>query len=230
MVQTATYARRQFEWYDLVELSGEDGCRWMAGYRRYRHLTGAIANSLPAMRKGDFATGERLLASAWDGLCTEEFEDPTMRAVAERWYYGALGYALYRREAFDEADEVMARAHDVVAAALGRWDFLLIMADEAVDLRMHRARIARNRGRWDEMRRHFDAAWAMREGQVPYHVLPDGTRIGAAEVRAFVNRLPVPGGAGLVMPHLQDPAQARRDFERFVRDIVRIPGFVVHQP
>lgn len=228
MAQFTEFQRRKFEWYDIVRLSGDDGCRWMDEYRRHQQVNGRIADSLTVVRKGDVRTGGEMLATAWDELSRAEIGDAATRSVLERWYYGALGYYFYAQASYDEADEAMTRAETVVAGALGRWDFLMFLADEAVDIRMHRARIARNRQQWRLAREHIEVARAMRLGRQPYYVLPNGFTVEAAQIRDFLNALPVPGGE-LVAPHLQSEAAALRSLELFEREIYRIPGFVIAQ-
>jgi len=200
----------------------------MTEYRRYRGIVRAIADSLLMNRKGDLAAGTALLERAADDVEQAGIDDPTIRAVLDRWYYGALGFSQYRRGLYAQADATMAVGQEVVMGALGHW-FLVFLADETVDFYMHRARVARCRERWAQMREFMGIARAMREGTRPYHVLDDGTSIGVAEVRAFFDSLEVPEGAKLIAPHLQDAATGWRDWELTAREIVRVPGFVIYQ-
>jgi hypothetical protein len=225
---TITYPRRQFEWYDVVELTGPEGRQWMTEYRLYKGIVRDIADSLVANRKGDLAGGTALLERAAYDLDAAGIGDPTIRAVLDRWYFGALGFSQYRRGMYAEADATMAIGQEVVMGALGRW-FLVFLADETVDFYMHRARVARCREHWDEMRTFMGIARAMREGTRPYHVLHDGTSIGVAQVRDFFASLEVPEGAKMIAPHLEDAETGWRDWELTAREIVRIPGFVIYQ-
>lgn len=227
MAQTITYPRRQFEWHDIVRLCGSEAQDWMTEYTRYRPLTRAIAESLEVNRGGDLAAGTALLERAWEELAALEIGDPSIRAVIERWYFGALGYSLYRRGRYDEADAAMAAGEQRVMGVLRRW-FLIFLADEAVDFHMHRARIARNQQRWKAMREHMAIARGMRAGKYPYHVADDGSTVSVADVRAFFDALPVPEGATLIAPHLQDPSHGTRDLDDTAREILRIPGMVIY--
>lgn len=219
-----------YPWYRLVQMSGDEGTRWLRDYGRANPQVDRIMAAVPLLRRGDQAGGEALLARAWEGMGGLEWEDPSARAVAERWYYGALGYALYCRRAYDEADEVMVRACDAMAHALRDRPFLLAIADEVVELVLHRARIARNRHRWDEMKAHVDTATAMREGTRPYYALDGGRTVWLADVQAFLDALPVPEDDRPVLPHLQRDAERRQDTDRCVRDVLRLPGFVIQHP
>jgi hypothetical protein len=228
MAQTHVYKRRQFEWYDVVRLCGPEGEAWMDEYQRFRGIPLAIARALEVNRKGDLATGTALLDQAWDDLQAAGIGDPTITAVIERWYYGALGYSQYRLERYEEAEATMCRGQQVVMGALPKW-FLVFLADETVDFHMHRARIARNQQRWGALREHLAIARAMRAGTVPYHVTEDGRAVDVDDVRAFFAALPVPEGVTLIAPHLQDPAFGTRDLDLIEREILRIPGMVIHQ-
>lgn len=215
------------QWNDLVPLSGEDGCRWMTEYQRCRPVTVPILSVIPILRRGDCETGARILAEAWESFGTMEVPDHSVRCVVERWYYGALAYLHYCRKEFDDADRVMVQAGGVMGEAVARRHFLLALADEAVEISFHRARIARNLRRWRVMREHIDEAWAMREGEIPYYVLPCGTSVWLRDVNEFLDSLPAPEGGGPLLPELQDPVRRRQNTDRHVRDILRIPGFVV---
>lgn len=227
MAQFTEFKRRQFEWYDIVRLTGEDGCSWMDRYNRHRELVSLIGDSLPLLRRGDLHQGSQMLARAEEILTDSRFEDSSTRAVVERWYYGALGYCLYVRRDLDAADATMARAHEAVAGAMDH-NFLIFLADESVDVRMHRARIAREAQRWRELRDHVEVALAMRAGEIPYYNLPTGRTVHIKDVRAFLNGLPVEDGT-LVAPYLQVETESRRNVEVFAREVLRIPGFVIAQ-
>lgn len=226
MAQTYVYKRRQFEWFDVVRLCGPEGEEWMDRYQTFRSIPKAIAGALDENRRGDVKKGTALLEQAWDELNGADIGDPTIRAVLERWYYGALGYSQYRRERYEEAEATMCTGQQVVMGALPRW-FLVFLADETVDFHMHRARIARNQQRWGAMRDHLAMARAMRAGTVPYHVTDDGRAVGVDDVRAFFSALPVPPGVSLIAPHLQDPDFGTRDLDLIEREILRIPNTVI---
>ncbi len=121
----------------------------------------------------------------------------------------------------------MVRASGVMATPIARWSFLMSAADEAVEVYFHRARIARNRGQWKEMREHLDTARAMRFGDLPYYVLPDGTQIWISDVKSFFDALPVPDDQHPILPLIQDDARRRTDTDAYIHTIYRLPGFVI---
>lgn len=219
-----------YAWYDLVRLTGGEGARWVDEYSRLNPQMAQIMAAVGVLRRGELDTGEAMLAEAWGGVCAAEVADLSILDVAERWYLGALGYAHYCRGQLDHADRLMARGGEALARAIHHRPFLLGIADEAVELVMHRARIARNGRRWGEMHAHIDRAWGMRRGTVPFVVMPDGTAVCLFAVQRWLEDLPLPADAQPVRPHLQQDDSARQSTERFVRDVLRLPGFVIQHP
>lgn len=218
----------RYTWEEIVRLSGAEGSRWVDDFGRCAAVTKPLERAVTCLRlRGALAEADAALATAREGIAALEGADGALCAVLQRQYCGALGYYHYWRGEFDEADHVMQQGYGVMVDAIRQRRFLLAMADEAVDLRLHRARIARNRHRWAEMRMHLDAAWAMREGELPYYVLPDGTSIGIVHVTEFLDSLPVPEAMRPLVPRLQDAEHRRRDTDRHIREIVRLPGLVI---
>jgi hypothetical protein len=217
-------------WFDLVSLSGDEGRRWREQYGRFDSVAKGIMGSVPLLRRGEIDTGARMLKDAREQLSAMDVGDESILSVMERWYLGALGMYHYRLAEFDEADRVMARAHEHMVDAVTRRGFLVVLADEAVELRLHRARISRNRQRWAEMWDHISAARAMRAGGEPFYVLRDGRSVWLSDVREFLEALPAAPEQRPVKPNLQDPTQCRQDIDRWIRDVLRIPDSVIHAP
>jgi hypothetical protein len=221
---------KQYRWFDYVRLSGTSAACWLDEYRRCQPVVKQILHPLEVLRRGDVDTGCRMIEQAGDALASLAVADPSLRLVMDRWYYGVLGYAHYCRELYDEADLAMAQAQEALAAALEERNFLLVMADDAFELILHRARIARNRQRWDEMWEHSERALAIREGRQPYFVLRDGTSIWISTIARFFDSLPVPERSQPLVPHVQDVETRRRNTEQSIRGIVRFRGFVIEYP
>lgn len=230
MGPTPSPAELAYPWYRLVQMYGDEGTRWVREYVQVNPHTDRIMAAVPVLRRGGLCEGEAMLAESWAGLSAIPWEDPSVEAVAHRWYYGALGYAHYCRGEYEEADRVMALACDAMAQAVGRHRFLLVVVDEVVELVLHRARVARNRHRWAEMDAHVRAARGMRDGTVPYAVLEDGREVWLRDVQAFLDELPLPDDARPVRPHLQRETDRRQDTDRCVRDVLRLPGVIIQHP
>lgn len=229
MSQSADCTPR-YHWFDFVQMSGAEGRRFIAEYRRVQPLVKQILSPLELLRGGELETGCERLARAGDALAACELEDPSLHALLRRWYLGVLGYAHYAREEFDAADACMARALDALADAVRLRDFMLVMADDAFELVLHRARIARNRRRWAEMWQHLDTGDALRHGRQPYGELGDGSPVWVSTLVDFLDALPVPPEAQPVLARLQDAAQRTHNTESSIRAIVRLPGFAIPHP
>lgn len=231
MGPTPSPSELAYPWYRLVQMHGEEGAQWVREYaEQVNPHTDRIMAAVPLMRRGGLSEGEAMLAESRAGLNAIPWEDPSVKDVADRWYYGALGYLHYCRGEYEEADRIMALACDSMAQAVARHRFLLVVVDEVVELVLHRARVARNRHRWAEMQGHVDAARGMRDGTVPYAVLEDGREVWLRDVQALLDELPLPDDAHPVRPHLQKEVERRQDTDRCVRDVLRIPGLVIQHP
>lgn len=231
MGPTPSPSELAYPWYRLVQMHGEEGAQWVREYaEQVNPHTDRIMAAVPLMRRGGLREGEAMLAESRAGLNAIPWEDPSVKDVADRWYYGALGYLHYCRGEYEEADRIMALACDSMAQAVARHRFLLVVVDEVVELVLHRARVARNRHRWAEMQGHVDAARGMRDGTVPYAVLEDGREVWLRDVQALLEELPLPDDAHPVRPHLQKEVERRQDTDRCVRDVLRIPGLVIQHP
>jgi hypothetical protein len=229
MSQSADCTPR-YHWFDFVQMSGIEGRRFIAEYRRVQPLVKQILSPLELLRGGELETGSERLARAGEALARSEVEDPSLHALLHRWYQGVLGFAHYARDEHDAADACMARALDVLADAVRLRDFMLVMADDAFELVLHRARIARNRRRWAEMWAHLDHAGALRDGRRPYCMRGDGSPVWVSTLVDFLDALPVPPEAQPVLARLQDADERRRNTEGSIRAVVRLSGFAFPHP
>lgn len=220
-----------YDWLRLVRLSGVEGRRWAEEYSSNEPLVELSFRSLVHFRHRRFDEGQELLSKLGGELRAAAGMDPSVRAVMERWYYGVLGYYFYSLDAFDQAEAAMQQAHAAIAAAIGERRFLVALADHCPEFRLHRARIARNRRRWDEMRSHVEEVRGMMEGRTPFCVLCDGTAVRTSTIREFYRAVLDPAGAEPgPLPVVLDDATRLRDFERFVHAMYRLPGFVIPYP
>ncbi|HYR07731.1 MAG TPA: hypothetical protein VEQ60_08175 [Longimicrobium sp.] len=224
-------ASEPLDWLHFVRRSGDEGRRWAEQYRSARELEALSTRSLGCLRRRRFDEGYALLMQLGDEIRSAKVAEPSMRAVLDRWYYGVLGYYFYCLDQSDQAEAAMVQAHQAVAAAIGARRFLLPLANHCNEFRLHRARIARNRARWDEMRTHVDEARGMMTGAVPFCLLEDATPVGIPAIRAFYAAIPSLTAAERdSLAGLLDDAVRLRDFEQFVNAMYRIPGFVIPYP
>ncbi len=220
----------RYRWFDMVQMSGAEGRRWVAEYARVQPLVNQLLAPLDLLRKGNLQTGEEMLERAADALEATRVEHASLAALLDRWYLGVAGYAHYVREEYDQADACMRRAMERLADAVAEHPFLVPMADDAFELVLHRARIARNRRRWDEMWEHLDTGAALREDRRPYAVRPDGEAVTLSTLREWFGALPVPPEAQPLVPHLQNADELRRNTQGSLRGILRLSGFAIQHP
>jgi hypothetical protein len=220
----------RYRWFDMVKLSGAEGRRWVADYARVQPLVNQLLAPLELLRKGDLRTGGEMLETAAEALHATAVEHASLGALLDRWYLGVAGYAHYAREEHDQADACMRLAMERLGHAVAEHPFLMTMADDAFELVLHRARIARNRRRWSEMWEHLETGAALREDRRPYAVRPDGQPVMLSTLREWFAALPVPAEAQPLVPHLQDPAELRRNTQGSLRGILRLSGFAIQHP
>lgn len=230
MDQTSASGPPRYRWVDLVALTGDTASPWMEEYGRHEMVARNSVASLAPLRRGDLQTGWRMLEEAREELDAMEVADPSVRCVLERWYYGALGYYHYSRRSYDEADQAMVRAYELMGQAFDLHNFLLGLADDAFELRVHQVRVARSRCRWREMEAHVEAAVGMREGRVPYYTLRDGRTIWVSTIVDFLRSLPINDRVRPVVAHLLDDQERQRHTERSIREVYRLQGFVIQHP
>lgn len=220
----------EFFFLRYVELSGREGERWVQEFDTVVPHVQLCRDSVKGLRRG--LTQEQaadLLRRAREGLDSlASTVEPSVRLAAERWYYGALGFYFYSLRAFDEADDSMGRAHAAVTEAVDQRRWLMGLAYDCFEFELHRARIARDRFRWNEMREHAEASAAMRAGRRPFCVLRDGTGVALADLRQFYSGIP-----GLTevdresLVRIMDDEVGPVEAERFVRKMFRLSGFVI---
>lgn len=219
-------------WITYVRLSGEEGRRWADAYAPREPIAALCQRAVEVLRVRGIAEGAALLERARQGLeALPADEDPSVRAVLERWYQGALGYYFYATAAYDQADACMDRAYGAVVDAIGRRRWLLPLAMECSEFHMHRARVDRKRCRWATMRDHAETAVQMRAGDRPLCTLSDGTDVRLADVQHFYRSLPgmtdaERRGASAVL----DDRALRLGTEREARYVMRIHEIAIQYP
>jgi hypothetical protein len=222
-----------FDWPHFAARSGEEGRRWIEEYRRpeFQRIAGAAHQALFLLRGRQLDAGRARLAEAEAGLRSLQGATASILRVIERFYFGVLAFQQYCDEDFGGAAASLHRAHEAVAAAIGDRRFLLPLANHCHELRLHHARVARNRRRWPEMWSHIAAARAMMEDQLPLCVLADGTAVHFSTLGAFYGTLPELNVEELEFLAGQLDARLRLQlFERFVGRLCAIPGFVIPYP
>lgn len=219
------------DWLHFIRRSGREGSRWAQAYCGHLALAGLCQEALMLFRRRRFTEGHAVLERAAAEREALADVDASIRSVIDRWYYGVLGYAFYTADAFDDADRTMDQAYSAVADAVQRESFLIPLAYHCHEFYLHRARIARNRMRWSEMRELVAEVRGMMEGRVPLCTLTDGRPVWISSVQDFYRSLaPFSDIEAAACRVLLDDEARLRGFDRFVHAMYQIPGAVISYP
>lgn len=226
--------RAPLPWLGFVRRSCAQGAAWATEYERVVPIQKTCQDAVEVLRRRGLEQGSALLRRAHEELCGMSGEDmsPSVRAVVDRWYYGAMAFYHYARQEYDQAEHFMDVAHETVVHALehgGEW--LMPLALDCYEFEMHRARIARERPSWPALRRHAERAAAMRDGSVPLCTLRDGTPVVLGDVQRFYRALQdLTDEEREAVATIVDDGLSRLQAERSIRTVLRLPGFVIQYP
>jgi hypothetical protein len=226
-------AEAQYSWVHFVAASGAEGQRWAEQYRdeEIQALIRDIDRSLVLLRQGQLEAGRALLDEVSDRRERMPQISMSIRYVLARRSHGLLAYHLYCREDYAAAERELLAAHDAVAQAISHDPFLLPLAGNCPEFRLHRARIARNQRRWAEMQQHIDVVLAMAEDRSPLCQLADGTHVRYSTLVQYYDRLPqMSEDERRDVADQCDPERRYRMFLRDVHSVYILPGFVVPLP
>lgn len=226
---TSPEASKDFSWYHFVGRAGPEGHAWI---RRYVSTGLADMNNeaVTMLRRKRIDEGRAVLERLKDGMDALRTDDPSIGAVLDRWYYGVLGYYFYCVARFDDAHAAMAQAQESVARAVESRRFLFPLVVDCYEFRLHRARIARNERRWNEMWDHIAAGRSMMAGRMPFCVLSSGAPFGIEDVKACYHELGLTDDEREGVRHLIDDPYRARAFEAAVEVACRLPSFVIPYP
>src|SRR5204862_1758692 len=134
-----------------VTLAGE-GRLWVEAFRstELMRLTRLSEQAVTLLRRRRIDEARELFAEVARRLALGPGAPEAGREVFDRFYYGARAYYFYCLGDYTAADEDLERAHAAVAASVGLFLPLLPLAQHASELRLQRARIARNRNLWSQ--------------------------------------------------------------------------------
>jgi hypothetical protein len=219
-------------WLYFASVSGERGRLWAAEFRQTEpmEIVATAGRALPLFHRREFEKGRRLLEEAETGLRSLGSARPSIVHAVESIYFPLLAYYHYCLGEFAPAGQDLDGADRAVAAAIGLEPFLLPLAFRCSEFELHRARIARNQRRWEEMHLHIGRTLEMIHGDRPFCVLPGGGQVLLSEVQAFFRGLP-PGKPEMEVfaRQLTDDKTRYRLFDLFILGIYAVPGFVIPQ-
>lgn len=219
--------------FHLINLTGEPGRIWVEGFRstELMKLTKSGERAVTLLRRRRIEEAAELFVDI-DRRLLAGYESPCAgRQVFERFYYGARAYYFYLLEDYSAADEDLQRAEEAVAAAVAMFRPLLPLAQHTAELRLQRARVARNRNRWDQMTAHVGAVRAMAEDRLPLCTLPTGEPVFFSTLAAYFDAIPTLTAADReLLGSILDAGRRRENAETDIRWLYTLPGTVILYP
>jgi hypothetical protein len=223
---------QQHKWLHLAGLSSTAGCAWVAEYTRLGavELTHTIDSAVVLLRGRHLHKARELLRESEARIKSMPPLNDSISRVLWRWHWSALAYERYCSEDLDTAHELLRQADEEVLLALEQ-PFLLTLANHCYDFQLQRARIERNRRRWEEVARHVELGRAMLENRQPLCILRSGLKVYITDVDDFHRSIDATDDNDRVaLQQILDQGRRREIFEALVRDIYVIPGFVIPYP
>ena len=210
------------DWLHFAERSGPEGREWVEEYHRHLNKADLGDLALQRMREGRHEEGGELLRQLIDQVEEVHTGSPSVRAVLDRYRHGIEGYYFYCRKEFEAAERSMDRAHDAVARALNKANWLMLLAVHCQEFRLHQARIARNQHRWAKMQAYIAQARAMMSDLLPLCETEEGKTIWWSNFQPFFAALePFTPEEARIVNNLLDPEERERLFDQFVRGMLR---------
>ena len=215
-----------------VALNGE-GRLWVEAFRstELMGLTRLSEQAVTLLRRRRIDEAHELFAEIARRLASGPEAPPAGREVFDRFYYGARAYYFYCLGDYMAADEDLERAHAAVAASVGKFLPLLPLAQHASELRLQRARIARNRNLWSQMGDHVAAVRAMIEDRSPLCTMADSTPVFFSTLSEYYGTLPhLREQDWESLSGMLDSARRRESFEITIRWLYALPGMAILYP
>jgi len=215
-----------------VALTGE-GRLWVEAFRstELMSLTRLSEQAVTLLRRRRIDEAHELFAEIARRLTSRPEAPQAGREVFDRFYYGARAYYFYCLGDYTAADEDLERAHDAVAASVGKFLPLLPLAQHASELRLQRARIARNRNLWSQTGDHVAIVRAMIEDRSPLCTTADGMPVFFSTLSEYYRALPhLREQDWEALSGMLDSARRRESFELTIRWLYALPGMAILYP
>jgi hypothetical protein len=213
-------------WLHFVSRSSECGANWINTFReRVGDHKDLGFRAVAAFQEHQFDKGLVLLDD-YKKLIREQHEREVIDYVLLRWYYAAYYY--YCSESYDDALNCLDLAKHSLELAIEERSFLVILAASCEEFCLHKARVARNRRRWREMKKYISAAREMIEGTRALCCLPSGREITFHDVNKFYFSIPnLSDEEREALRSVSNTAHCLSKLDDFVGNMYLLPGFVV---
>lgn len=209
------------DWLHFAGRTGSPGRLWAERYRYHYPTLDIGKRALELIRHGQIQAGSEALAKFVERVDAVNNEQPSIRAVLDRYVHGVQAYYFYCLEDFDGARDTMWLAHKDVARALSTADWLRLLAVHCQEFRLHLARIARNQQRIPDMQRYIAEARAMMCDRLPLCETDDGRQILWSGFGSFFDTIrPLTSDEAHEVNALLDSHERESLFNQFVRNML----------
>lgn len=179
--------------FDYIARRSPEAASWVDRYRcsGAAEIEAKSVRALLLLRGRQLDEGRLALAAAEEMLDGVRGLDALAGLIATRWISSVAAYLSYLEGDYERAASQLSQAGQAIAAAVDREELLLPFVHHCADFIAQRARMARDRRDWLEMRRQLDLLQAVNEGSEPLCELPGGRRVYFPELTAYYLSLPL---------------------------------------
>ncbi len=218
---------------DVVPLCGPKAERWLHAFlgSEYERLANDTFEAIQRFRRHDHTAGRALLEGVEHTLQTHQGDAPAAAHIVRRWHLSARAYYHYLCNDLEAAEQDLNDAERELGAAITLHAFLLPLIEHCVDFRIQRARIARRRHQWPDVRRHIGIVRSLFADERPFLQLPNGIELFLHDLRAFYQRLSLSDSQRDDMRSILDDTYPHdRELDRLEESIFALPDFVIPYP
>lgn len=220
-------------WRQYVARKSEAGHQWAMIFEspEFREIQRRLQQSILTLRYRRLDEGGRMMREIRRRL--EEMEEDVSILVSQemnRRFYGAYAYYRYVSEDYDGAMAAVDRARDAILRSIELDRDLLPASTDCLEGIFQRLRIVRNLGRWDEMAELVERGRRMLDGQDPFCVLSDGTRVDLDRVREYYESCDLDEEDRRKLNIIFDPDYRLHRYYRLIWWVYSIPGLGIHYP
>ena len=223
--------KREFLWWHWVARGSKIGSLWVKNFRQmpYLEITDLIDGSLRKLRNFELDQAKNMLSAAQSAINTIEDED--FLYVIQRFNKGVNSYYYYLIGDLSYSKKLLVQAHDAVCQALssGRWH-LMPLADQCLDFRHQRIRVARREHDWKEMARQISTISRIEDCKEPFCVLTDGTTLDISDLRNFYSSISLTKEEFESVRSTFDENLRKKNLRHLTQTLYVIPDMVIPYP
>ncbi|MEM8933511.1 MAG: hypothetical protein AAGE94_20135 [Acidobacteriota bacterium] len=171
----------------FVALTGAPGKAWVDAFLDHEAAEAmrACESAVRLVRRHRRRAAEDLLVGVEARRAVIADDSPTYAAVLDRFYLAAVAYLDFLDHRWQVADRGIRLASAAIERSLQLCPLLFPYADHCLELRVQRARIARNRLDWSDVSDHLAECFAIAESRAPLCRWADGSPFAYADMTRY---------------------------------------------